>query len=146
MQHIAIMRKSWGLTRKILMHHKTIESRWYKTRAAPWDRIKAGETIYFKDSGAPVTLKATVADVLQFSVLTPAKVRELLERYGPDDGLSRSDIPLYYNRFKDSRYCLLIFLKDAEPIAPFNINKQGYGTMSAWLTIPSIDDLRIPES
>lgn len=31
MEHVAIMRKSWGLTDKILSGQKKIESRWYKT-------------------------------------------------------------------------------------------------------------------
>lgn len=32
MEHVAIMKKSWGLTRKILSGEKTIESRWYRFR------------------------------------------------------------------------------------------------------------------
>jgi len=30
MQHIAIMKKSWRLTEKILAGEKTLETRWYK--------------------------------------------------------------------------------------------------------------------
>ncbi|HII29434.1 TPA: hypothetical protein HA317_00010 [Candidatus Woesearchaeota archaeon] len=43
MHHIAIMKKSWGLTRKILTGEKRIESRWYKSRCPPWDKNRYAE-------------------------------------------------------------------------------------------------------
>ena len=67
MEHIAIMKKSWGLTQKILNGQKKIESRWYSVKYRPWDRIKEGETVYFKDSGEPVKLKAEVSKVMQLT-------------------------------------------------------------------------------
>ena len=48
MEHVAIMKKSWGLTEKILTGAKKIESRWYKNKHTPWNRIKSGEIVYFK--------------------------------------------------------------------------------------------------
>lgn len=68
MDHVAIMRKSWGLTQKILTGEKKIESRWYNVRYAPWDKIEKGDMVYFKDSGTPVTLRTRVQKVLQFSI------------------------------------------------------------------------------
>ena len=47
--HVAIMKKSWGLVEKILAGEKTVESRWYKSKCVPWDRIKPKDIIYFKD-------------------------------------------------------------------------------------------------
>lgn len=67
MEHLAIMKKSWKLTEKILSGEKKIESRWYKSKRVPFGRISAGETVYFKDGGEPVTIKAEVEKVLQFS-------------------------------------------------------------------------------
>lgn len=66
MDHVAIMRKSWGLLPKILSGEKTIESRWYMARYAPWNRIEKGDIVYFKNSGEPVTVKAEVSKVMQF--------------------------------------------------------------------------------
>jgi len=40
MKHLAIMRKSWGLTDKILNGRKKIESRWYFVKYRPWDSIE----------------------------------------------------------------------------------------------------------
>jgi len=107
MDHVAIMKKSWGLTRKILTGEKKIESRWYQSRRAPWDRIKAGDNLYFKDSGDPVMIKAEVGRVLQFSDLTPSRVKEILSIYGKDDGISKEHVQDFFERFRDKKYCIL---------------------------------------
>ncbi len=172
MDHVAIMKKSWGLTEKILSGKKTIESRWYMARCAPWGRIKAGETVYFKNSGESVKIKAKVAKVLQFADLNPKKVKEILEKYGKDDGISRGlgkhsfvrreshktvptrplvsysvaslDSLTAYQLFKNKKYCLLIFLKNPVKIKPFQIDKTGFGSMSAWITIKNISEIKTP--
>ena len=56
MQHLAIMKKSWNLTDKILTGKKKIESRWYKNKYKPWNKIKTEDVVYFKDSGIPVKI------------------------------------------------------------------------------------------
>src|SRR3989344_679481 len=114
MDHVAIMRKSWKLTEKILNGEKTIESRWYANRYVPWNKIKAGEIIYFKDSGEPVTIKAEVKKVLQFSDLTPAKVKKILDDYGGPDGINISDLRAFYELFKNKKNCILVFLKNPQ--------------------------------
>src|SRR4030043_845157 len=103
MDHLAIMKKSWGLTQKILSGEKKIESRWYLNKHTPWGRIKAGETVYFKDSGEPVTIKAEIERILHFSGLSPKKVREILSRYAEDDGIEQCNISNFYERFKDKK-------------------------------------------
>ena len=107
MQHIAILKKSWELIDKIVSGEKKIESRWYKNKSAPWEKIKEGEVIYFKNSGEAVTVKAEVEKVLQFSDLGPRKVKVLLDRYGRDIGIKAEE---FYPQLKDKNYCLLIFL------------------------------------
>jgi ASC-1-like (ASCH) protein len=142
MEHVAIMRKSWGLTEKILSGKKTIESRWYDARYPPWNRIRAGERVYFKDSGEPVTIMAYAKKVMQYQDLTPKRVRDILQRYGQADGLGIDDIEKFLKRFKDKRYCILVFLKNPERIKPFNIDKSGFGIMSAWICIDDVDKIK----
>lgn len=142
MEHIAIMRKSWGLMDKILTGQKTIESRWYSVKYKPWDRIKEGETVYFKDSGNPVNLKAHVRKVLQFQNLTSDRVSMLLDKYGKDDGIEKKRIPEFYKRFKNKKYCILVFLENPKKIKPFFISKKGFGMMSSWLVIKDIKIIR----
>ena len=143
MDHVAIMKKSWGLIPKILSGEKKIESRGYKNMSSPWGKIKSGEKIFFKDSGEPVAIKAEVKKVLQFSDLTPKKIKEILRKYGRRDGLTQKDIPKYYKMFKDKKYCLLIFLKNPREVAPFGIDKKGFGAMASWLSVRKINLIKI---
>lgn len=142
MQHVAIMKKPWGFLPKIVSGDKTIESRWYMNRAAPWGRIDAGDTVYFKNSGELVTVRAKVEKLLSYENLTSRKVKEILDEWGKADGLDADQIPEYYEVFKNKKYCLLIFLKDVEKIKPFNIDKSGFGSQAAWLCADNIDQIK----
>lgn len=142
MEHLAIMKKEWHLTEKILTGEKKIESRWYMSKYSPWNKIEKGELVYFKDSGEPVTIRTETKKVLQFSDLTPAKVMKILNKYGKIDGINIKDIKKFYERFKDKNYCILIFLKNPRKIKSFKINKEGFGLMSAWLTVDNVNKLR----
>ncbi len=142
MEHIAIMKKSWGLTQKILNGQKKIESRWYSVKYKPWDGIKKGEIIYFKDSGEPVKIKAEVNKVMQFADLIPKKVKEILNEYGKDDGMEKNKIPDFFKRFKNKKYCIFVFLKNPVKIKPFDIDKTGFGAMSAWMTVSDVNKIK----
>ncbi|MDP2638815.1 MAG: hypothetical protein Q8P06_01445 [Candidatus Azambacteria bacterium] len=142
MDHLAIMKKSWGLTDKILNGRKKIESRWYSIKYKLWGNVKEDETIYFKDSGAPVRIRAEVDKIMQFADLTPSRVEEILNEYGIDLGIAREKIPEFFERFKDRKYCILIFLKNPQEIEPFEIDKTGFGMMSAWITVNSISRIK----
>jgi hypothetical protein len=140
MQHIAIMNKKWKLIKKILSCQKSIESRWYKNKYSPWNRIKAGENIYFKNSGGFVECKAKVDNVIQFSDLTPNKIMLILQKYGESLGLE--DIYSFFPFICYKKYCILLFLRNARKIKPFDINKFGFGLMTAWISIENINDLK----
>jgi hypothetical protein len=143
MQHVAIMRSSWKLTQKILSGEKVIESRWYKTKHAPYNKIQAGDTIYFKDCGKGVCISADVCKVLQFDSLTPLKVHKLLLSYGKADGITKDDFNFFYQLFKDKTYCILIFLDHPTEIEPFTISKKGFGAMASWICIDDIEKIRL---
>lgn len=136
------MRKSWGLTDKILDGRKKIESRWYSVKYKPWDNIKKGEVVYFKDSGGPVRLKAEVEKVIQFDNLTSSKVKDILNKYGEEDGIEEEKIPEFFEKFKNKKYCILIFLKNAREIKPFEVDKTGFGIMSAWISVDDINKIK----
>ncbi len=142
MQHVAIMRKSWGFIPKIALSEKIIESRWYKVRYAPWGRIQPGEKIYFKNSGEPVILAAEVEKVFYFPDLTPEKVLQILETYAKDEGIEEENIPKFFERFKQKRYCILIYLKHVQLVPPFEIDKQGFGAMTAWICVDDVERIK----
>lgn len=142
MEHIAIMRPDWGFIEKILTGQKSIESRWYKRKYPPWGRIQPGERVYFKNAGEPVTAQAEVEKVLSFSDLTPESVQRILENYGKEDGIAEEQLPVFYERFKDKTYCMLIYLKNAHRIQPFEIDKRGFAMQAAWLCVTSAVSIR----
>lgn len=142
MEHVAIMKKSWNLIPKILSGEKKIESRWYVNKYPPWNKIKEGEKVYFKNSGEPITIKAEVEKVIQFSNLNEEKVRELLNQYAKEDGIE-NDKDKFFETFKNKKYSMLIFLRNAEKIGPFEINKNGFGMMAAWICVDDINKIKI---
>lgn len=137
------MKKSWGFTEKILTGEKKIESRWYMSKSAPWDRIKSGDIVYFKNSGESVTISADVERILQFSDLDPARVKSILYEYGDADGIKREDLGKFFELFKGKKYCILIFLKDPRTVEPFEIDKSGFGSMSAWISVDDIGKIKL---
>lgn len=143
MEHLAIMKKEWHFIEKILSGEKKIESRWYASRRTPWDKISAGDLVYFKNSGEAVTANSEVEKVMQFQDLDPDKVKELLEEYGDADGIRKDEIDKFFELFKDKRYCMLVFLKNSRNIPPFRIDKKGFGVMSAWITLDHIRSIKI---
>ena len=143
MDHIAIMKKSWGFTEKILAGEKTIESRWYGIKCRPWGRIKKGDMVYFKDAGVLVSAVAEVARVEESADLSPQKVQKILDRYGTAIGIRRAHISLFFSALENKKYCILIHLKNPRRVRPFAINKTGFGALSAWMTVSSIGRVRI---
>ena len=139
MNHVAIMRKSWGLLPKILSGEKTIESRWYKNKSAPWGKIKAGDTVYFKNSGELVSVRVRVRKVLEFENLTLKKVREILDKYGKEIGMK--NIEASYELYKNKRYCILVFLGRSLMVDPFRIDKTGFGMEAAWICVENIKSI-----
>ena len=135
MHHLAILSKKWKLLDLILEGKKTIESRWYKFKRDPWDRIKKKDIIFFKNSGEPVTAKAEVSRVLQFD-LRNTSARTILDKYGKQICIKSS------KGLENKNYCILIFLKNPQKITPFNINKKGFGLMAAWISVININKIR----
>jgi len=141
MEHLAILSKKRKLLAKIISGEKTIESRWYKSKIAPWGKIKAGETIYFKESGDMVSVKAEIAEVMQF-YLPQTNIPQLLEKYAQEICLS-GPLPQLMEWCSQRKYCILLHLKKVEQLAKsFEINKAGFGLMTAWITVEDIKKLQ----
>lgn len=138
MHHVAIMKKSWGLIPRILSGEKTIESRWYQTRRVPWGAIAPGDTIFFKNTGEPITTQATVAEVRQLEIREKKDVRKILREYNNTICIPLADV----GRLQENplpRYAILIFLINPRLTpTPFTIDKSGFGSAAAWLTLPDI--------
>ena len=134
MYHVAVMKKSLGFIPAILFGTKTIESRWYVSRRAPWGKVTVGDVIYFKNVGELVSLKACVGRVEQYD-LRPGDAQRILEKYGTRIGFSQKQIAELSREYKTKKYCVLIFLEEVGTVPAFNIEKKGLGAMSAWMTM-----------
>lgn len=142
MHHLAILKPSLHLLQKIISGEKTIESRWYVSRRAPWNKISAGDLVFFKNAGAPVTVTAEVDSVLQFSELNSEKISKILSEFGSRIGISAESISSFAQDVSEKKYCILVFLKNVQQIAPFEIDKSGFGAMSAWISVEDISGIK----
>jgi ASC-1-like (ASCH) protein len=142
MDHLAIMSSKTDFLERILNGEKTIESRWYSTRRSPWDKVNAGDTIYFKLSGKPVSAKAKVINVAQYFDLEPDHVKQLLEKYESELGLN-GRVSWFWQQVKFKKYVILMWLEDVEKVEPFEIDKTGFGMQSAWVSVENIEQIRV---
>jgi ASC-1-like (ASCH) protein len=154
MEHIAILRKAKiskgdDLLKDILSGKKTIESRWYVNRVAPWNKIKSGEKIYLKQSGQPVCAVVEVDKVLQIEFTSSTnplnEISEIVKEYGGliSPNTTREKWQKWIEKQTSKRYCILIFLKNPQVIPPFKINKKGFGNAAAWLCTEDVYKLKI---
>ncbi len=144
MEHLAIINRRLATYEDILSGKKTIESRWYKNKILPWNKIIPGDVIYFKEVGKKVEVKAIVEKVIQ------------IERFDNDDELKKivskyrglgyinlkSSTEEILKWAKDKRYVILIFFNKAEKVKSFDINKSGYGISNAWITLENINKIK----
>jgi len=138
MEHLAILSTKRKLLSKILTGDKKIESRWYKFKRPPFGSISKGDTIYFKESGKPVSAKAKAENVLTYENLTRNNIIKIIKKYGNLIGIDLN----FVDKVKDKRLCILIFLNNVQKIEPFEINKKGYGLMNAWISINDINKIK----
>ena len=142
MDHIAIMKKSWGLLPKIISNEKKVESRWYKSKIVPWDRIKKGDNLYFKDSGSLVSLKSKVIKVIQYEIRNNEHALEILKKHAFDLGFKKN--PLEISQYiKNKNYAIFVFFDSVGKINPFKIDKSGFGSMAAWIVVDDIKKIII---
>lgn len=142
MEHVAILKKSWGFLEKILSGKKRVESRWYLSKRKPWGSIRTGDTVFFKNAGEPVTACAEAERVIHYSDLSPRKAREILRIFGKKMGIEKEETGKFFDQCKDKKYCVLVCLKNPRSIKPFEIDKTGFGAMSAWITVNTISKVR----
>jgi len=141
MDHIAIMNKRWKLIPKIINGTKTIESRWYVNKIKPWNSIKVGERVFFKNSGEPITVSTVVSKVLQFENLDETQFRNIMEEYGDGIQVIEREYDEYY---QSKNYCILVFLKDVKQLEkPFDISKKGFGSACAWMCVDNIENIKL---
>jgi ASC-1-like (ASCH) protein len=124
--HLVILKKPY--LDLILAGRKTIESRFYQTKHKWLAQVGAGDKLFLKASSGPVMATATVAAVKNFVNLTARQVAELKEQYNQQIyGNAR-----YWQDKMNSRFGILVWLKDVQRIAPRYITKADW---RAWVVL-----------
>lgn len=110
---------------------KTIETRLYRHRRLPYNRIRAGDVVFFKPAGGEVFGSADVVRIRQYDNLTPEDVRRIRRRYNH----AVCAEPEYWAERLEARFAVLIWLNGFRKTrrAP-NVPRQ-YG--SGWLILRS---------
>lgn len=86
---------------------------------------------------------AEVGKVLQFENLTPQKIGRMLDEYGEAIGIGADARAGFFEKVKNKKYVILIWLKNPHAIAPFEIDKAGFGLMAAWLCAEDVERIKI---
>ncbi|MBU2503845.1 MAG: hypothetical protein KJ879_02215, partial [Nanoarchaeota archaeon] len=76
----------------------------------------------------------------------PTKTKQILTEYGKTDLGTDEIMPEIKKYVAGKNYCILVFFNKVEKVKPFNIDKTGFGTMSAWITVDNINKLKEPKN
>jgi hypothetical protein len=149
MHHVAILKKA-NIKKEddalgdIVAGTKTIESRWYVNKVAPWDKLATADVLYLKQSGGPVVARAEIKKVLQYENLTSKIVENIIDTYGKQIAphTSKAEFLKWAHENTKKRFCILVFLQNVTKIEPFDIDKTGYGSACAWLITENIEKIK----
>jgi len=133
MIHVAILQKPY--LDAIFTGRKSVELRLTITKRVPFNAIKIGERIYFKQSSGPFRNTAIVKNVLFADQLTPQKLMKLKRRYNAE--ILGSDA--YWNSKQNAKYATLIWLHKVERITFGPSMKPSQGL--AWFAFDESKDV-----
>jgi len=95
----------------MLEGRKRIEFRASRNRVAPYGVAHEGDTLFVKERGGPIRLRARLERVEQFGGLTPAAIDGLRDRF---NHLICGDEDAWATR-RGARYATLLWLADVAP-------------------------------
>jgi hypothetical protein len=104
---------------KILSGEKTIESRFGRSRSAPFGKVGEGDVILLKETAGPISALALVASVRCFGPLGPNEAEHIMDDYQTELQLEQA----FKSLKKRSLYATLITLSDVCSIKPTPVKK-----------------------
>jgi hypothetical protein len=103
----------------VLEGHKTTESRFSRTRCAPFDMVRNGDIILMKEVGGPICGLAIASRALFFD-LQHDPITRIREQYG--SAICADD--RFWEEKRDASYATLIDLAEPVTIADFPCDKR----------------------
>lgn len=104
MKHLAIFKGDGA--EKILLGKKTIESRFSKSKIAPYGVVSVGDLVYIKPSGKDIIGQFRVKKVIFYDGLDLEGMKEIKERYGKALAVNED----YWAGKDICKYATLIFI------------------------------------
>lgn len=128
MKHLAIFKGDGA--EKILNGQKTIESRFSKSKIAPFGAISSGDLVYIKTSGKDIIGEFRVKKVIFFDGLEVGDVREIREKYSKQLAVDES----YWQGKENCKFGTLIFIGNSTRFltSPIKIPKKD---LRGWVVL-----------
>ncbi len=128
MKHLAIFSK--GVGDLILSGKKSIESRFSKSKIAPFGAVSAGDLIYIKPSGEEIIGQFRVKKVIFYDGLNREDILKIKEEFGQQILADET----YWQSRLNCKYGTLIFIGDSSRFitAPFKYPKKD---LRGWVVL-----------
>jgi hypothetical protein len=141
MDHVVYIDAKDGDLQKLLDGSKTMIIRGAAGRKLPYDRVHAGDRLYFVQNNGEAVARAAadVRRVIQSAKLDEEQARGMVAEYQPLLQLT----PAQEKRWSCKRYLVLIEIAPAQAIEPFAIDRSAYGNMDDWLPVGDIAAIRV---
>ena len=124
--HLVILKRPF--LDAILAGRKSIESRFMRTRRAPFGKVAAGDKLFFKITSGPVCATGRVRKVMSFDNLTPKRLGQIKRTY--NGRIVAGD--QYWADRRDCKRGVLIWLDCVRPVEPVWIDKKDW---RAWVVL-----------
>ena len=125
----------------LINNEKTMIIRGAAGRKLPYDRVFANDVLYFINNNAEGSVKAkgVVKTVMNSPKMSKDESIHLVEENQDKLRLTAKQT----KRWAGKRYLVLIEVENVVGIAPFPIDKSGYGTMDDWLPVEDIESVKV---
>lgn len=125
MKHLAIFKG--GGAQNILTGKKTVESRFARSKIAPFGVITCGDLVYIKPSGGQIIGQFRVKKVIFYDGLSMKDLEEIRQKYGKEIA---TDAAYWKSKF-NAKYATLIFIGDSSrfitsPVKPVKKDLRGW--------------------
>ncbi len=144
MDHVVYVDAKAGEMEKLINDEKKIIIRGAAGRKMPYGRVNQGDMLYLINNNAEgvIKAKAIVTDVFTSDKMTREESIALVEKN--QDKLFLTD--QQFNRWAGKRYLVLVEVGQVTKVTPFQIDKNDYGNMDAWLPVGEIGNVRCTSS
>lgn len=115
--HLAILNGDY--ISKILSGSKKVESRFSKSKIAPFHKVSPGHVLILKQSSGSLLGIASVTEVSYFGPMNNSEALLVLEKYYDELQIDQS----FIEAKKDSKYATLMYLEDVISLPSISLSK-----------------------